>query len=588
MKKLEWNLNDLFENEDSFYHNVKQIKKELIEIEELDTTDITSKNLETLLNRHWKMKEVSDNILIYASLLYYKDVKNEVYIDRKKLAEELNNEVKERLKSIDRKIVELGKNEIERFKQENSNLAIYDLYFDNIFRLQKHIQDDETNMKIKEHTNLINEQLRTYNSLLSSMKYESIAMNDKEIEITSSNSGKYLSSRNRDVRKDTYFSINRAYHQRQESFANILHSIYKSRTEICHLEKHNSILEKVTFEENITPQIIETLIKCVNEHLYLIHDYLKIKSEFLEIQDPHLYDFGVPLDSNLKIKYSIEEAIEIIKNALKPLGEEYLKVVELLIEEGHIDAELDEKKHQAITFSWNTYSFMNFRGSYVDIKNMIHELGHIVNYYLSKQNQPYIYEDSTIALGRASFTDEIASITNEILLNKYLYENAKTEEERLFYLSKEVENYFTTIFKQTMYTEFENDLYKIVSDEEQLSPQILNEKYFTMQRKYYGEQIEYDDIGSIEWARLGHLYRWSYYPYKYATGLIMANIVVNSLLEDKTLSEEQYIAFLSAGSSMYTESLLKLLHIDLTNPDIIKNGFKTLENDIKIIKQMKI
>ena len=119
MKKLEWDLSDLFENETSFYYNVVQLKKELIEIQELHRTDITAKYLETVLNRHWKMKEASDNILIYASLLYYKDIKNETYIDRKKLAEELNNEVKERLKCIERKIVELGRNKIERFKQEN-------------------------------------------------------------------------------------------------------------------------------------------------------------------------------------------------------------------------------------------------------------------------------------------------------------------------------------------------------------------------------------------------------------------------------------------------------------------------------------
>ena len=201
---------------------------------------------------------------------------------------------------------------------------------------------------------------------------------------------------------------------------------------------------------NINIEIINKLIQSVNHNLSLIQQYLKIKSDFLEIEEPHLYDFGVPLDDNLKIKYSLEEAKEIVLNALEPLGGEYIEAVKILFD-GHIDAELNENKHQSITFSWNTYSFLNFRGSYIDLKNMIHEIGHIVNYYFSKNKQPFIYEDSTIFVG------EIASIVNEILLNRYLAKNASTKAEKIFYLSKEIENYFSSVFKQTMYTEFEND-----------------------------------------------------------------------------------------------------------------------------------
>lgn len=173
-----------------------------------------------------------------------------------------------------------------------------------------------------------------------------------------------------------------------------------------------------------------------------------------------------------------------------------MQVVEYLLD-GHIDAEPDENKHQSITFSWHTYSFMNFRGAYIDLKNMIHELGHIVNYYLSKNNLPFLYEDSTIFVG------ETASIVNEILLNRYLYENSKTDEERIFYLSKEIENYFTSVFKQTMYTEFENNLYNIKTLSN-LTSKILSEKYEKLIKKYYGKNIVYDELSNVEWSRLGH------------------------------------------------------------------------------------
>ena len=171
------------------------------------------------------------------------------------------------------------------------------------------------------------------------------------------------------------------------------------------------------------------MINTVNNNLYLIQKYLKMKADLLEIDEPHLYDFGVPLDNNVNKTYSLDEAINIIINALEPLGEDYLKAVHFLLD-GHIDAEANDDKHQSITFSWNVYSFMNFRGTYNDLKNMIHELGHILNYYFSKKNLPFIYEDSTIFVG------ETASLVNEFLLNRYLYSNASSEDEKIFYLSK--------------------------------------------------------------------------------------------------------------------------------------------------------
>ena len=174
--------------------------------------------------------------------------------------------------------------------------------------------------------------------------------------------------------------------------------------------------------------------------------------------------------------------------------------------DGHIDATLDPKKHQSITFSWNSYSFLNYKESYVDVKNLIHELGHIVNYELSHQNQPYLYEDSTIFVG------EIASISNEIFLNRYLYQNAKTKGEKIFYLSKEIENYVTSVFRQTMYTEFEMELYKMATTDSLTTTKVIT-LYSQLQQKYYGKDISYDEEVKYEWVRFGHLFRWSYYPY---------------------------------------------------------------------------
>lgn len=578
MNKLEWNLQEIFTDNQSFYDEIDNIKQLLEDVKNYENIELNSTLILNLLDKKWKIKEKSNNILIYGSLMYYKNVNDDECIELKRVAETFNNDVNTILKFIDRMILNLGFEKVSSFIVENPRLEIYKLSLHNLFRLEEHIQSDETNQKIKENNDNINEQLSIYNNLLKDIEYGNICVDGEEIKITSSNFAKYISSRDRDTRKQTYYAVNSSFKKEKDNFANLLNKIYGYRIENSILEKYNSVLEKILFEENINPEIISKLIESVNNNLELAQKYLQIKADLLEIEEPHLYDFNVPLDSNLKIKYSLKEAKEIILNALEPLGLEYIEVVKTLFD-GHIDAELNENKHQSITFSWHTYSFMNFRGAYIDLKNMIHEIGHIVNYYLSKKQQPFIYEDSTIFVG------ETASIVNEILLNRYLYKNASTKEEKIFYLSKEIENYFSSIFKQTMYTEFENDLYKIRTNSE-LTSEILCEKYYNILKKYYGNNISYDQIANVEWTRLGHLYRWSYYPYKYATGLLMASVVVDSLVNKKSLSKEDYIKFLSSGSSQYSLDLLKILNIDLLNSNIIESGFNVMAEDINELQKI--
>lgn len=577
MEKLEWNLEELFINTESMYKEIEHIKELLKDIEVYKNIELDSKTLLELLNKKWKIKELSNNVLVYASLMYYKNVNDEECIKNKKVAEEFNNEVNALLKFIDRNILDLGLEKVISFIKENKDLEVYKLSLDNLFRLQSHIVGAEEQNEIKENNNRINEELSKYNNLLKSIKYGTISIDGKDIELTSSNFAKYISSRDRETRKQTYFKVNESIKEKLDSFKDILSSIYGFRIKNSNIEKYNSVLEKVLFEENINPVIIEKLIKVVNDNIDLMLKYISIKSNLLSIDKPHLYDLNVPLDNNLKIKYDIEGAKTIILNALEPLGEEYLDIVNILFD-GHIDALPNENKHQSITFSWNTYSFMNFRSSYVDIKNMIHELGHIVNYYLSKEKQPFIYEDSTIFVG------ETASIINEILLNRYLYRNSKTKEEKIFYLSKEIENYITSVFRQAMYTEFEDKLYSI-REKEELTESILYDSYKEIVCKYYKDSVEYDDLSFIEWSRLGHLYRWSYYPYKYATGLLIASTVVDEL-DKKELTKEEYIKFLSSGSNKYSLDLLKLLNIDLINTNVLEKGFNVMKSDIEELETL--
>lgn len=569
--KLSWDLSELFKNDQEFYQEIKNIKKMLIDIKKYDDIELDEISLFNMLQDEWKIKQRTNNVLVYGSLTYYKNINSKKNQKNKIMSEKFNSKVNIELVFIDKKILNLGSKKVNDFIKKNHKLKLYKLYLDNLYRREKHIQNNNTNKKIKNNIDNINCKLILYNNVIKNIKYEEENVDGKTIKIDSSNVNKYLCSKDRKIRKYTYLSMNQKFKDLEDVFADILDSILGYRIQNAKLEKYESVLQKNLFEENIDSNIIEILINLVNSKLPLLKRYLRIKKHLLEISHPHLYDFGAPLN-NLEFKYSYEEAIKIIKNALKPLGSQYSKAIDYLLN-GHIDAELNNDKHQSITFSWNTFSFMNFRGTYIDLKNLCHEIGHIVNYYLSEKNLPFIYADSTIFIG------EITSSVNEILLNRYLYQNAKSKEEKIFYLNKEIENFFTSVFKQTMYTEFENELYNMKMTNK-LTAKKISKKYESLIKKYYGNDFVYDRISSIEWAKLGHLYRWSYYPYKYATGLIIASTIVTSLADSKTLTKKDYLKFLASGSSLYSLQLLKILNIDFTNYDVINNGFNIMEKDI--------
>ncbi len=577
--QLEWNLKNLFKNIEEFNNEIKKIKELLNDIKKYCDKKLDSESLFDMLEEKWNIKECTNKVLVYASLMYYKNVNEEKYIELKSIAEKLDNQVNLDLNFVDKKILKMGEKLVKQFIRNNKKLVKYNFSLDNLFRVSKHIPNDDIRKKIKENNDIISDALKSYNKLLQEIKYGEIEVDLKKIEITSSNFAKYVSSIDRETRKQAYLTANRQFEKEEDSFIEILSKIIRCRRENAILEEYDSVLQKVLFEENINPNIIDTLIKSVNDNLHLIQKYLKIKSDILKIDEPHLYDFITKTSDTLNTNYSQTEATLIIKESLKPLKDKYLKTIDYLLD-GHVDAILDDKKNQNITFSWNDYSFLNFRGYYGDLKNMTHELGHIVNYHLSKEKLPFIYVDSTVFIG------EVASLVNERLLNKYLYDNAKTDEEKMFYLAKEIDNYFVSIFKPTMYTELECILYNMKSCD--LTKDRVSEEYFKLIKKYYGDNVIYDKEAMAEWTRLGHQYRWSFYSYKYATGLIIASTLVDSLLYKKSLDVNKYLEFLSLGSSQYPLDLLKLVDIDLTNYDIINKGFRVLEKYVNDYEKLSV
>lgn len=573
--KLKWNLNELFNDNDECFDNIKRVKAMTEDIQQYRNKTLDANTLKKLLDGSFEIKDKSYRSLVYGSLRYYQNVKDEKNIELKQAVEKSNNETLEALSFIEEAILNCGKEAIFKMIEENPDLEQYRLYLDNIFRLGKHsVQDAQITMLKNE----INDYINRYLEIMKTVAFDSIIVDGKECEITSSNAAKYLMANDRETRRQAFLSINNGYKSKEREFVFILNEIIKRRIQISRLRGYNNPMEEAFDEENIDVRVLEELFKTVNSNKNKLKKYMSIQASFNKINDPHLYDLGRPFVIGSSKTFSLNDGIEILKEALGILGNKYLGIAFSLLQSGHIDAELNGDKHPTMTFSWLSYSFLNYKDSYNDLKNLVHELGHSINDYLSC-GLPFPYRISSVFVG------ETASIVNEILLCNHLVNSSENNEDKVFYLGKKIDNYVTSVFRQTMYSEFEKKVYERVLEEKDLTGEYLGDTYLNILKSYYGEDIVYDEESRYEWMRLSHLFRWAFYPYKYATGLLIASTVYSNIV-DGSLNIEDYLNFLSSGSANYSLELLKLLNIDVEKDEVFNKGFEDLEKNLKLLESI--
>lgn len=296
-----------------------------------------------------------------------------------------------------------------------------------------------------------------------------------------------------------------------------------------------------------------------------------------------MYDVYAPLVDNIAKEYSYEEAKEIVINALKPLGEDYIKNLTYLFDNNCIDVYHNKNKRSG-AYSWGSYDTMpyvllNFEGEFNDVSTIAHELGHSMHSLYSNKNRPY--HDH----GYPIFLAEIASTVNEILLNKYCSENAKTKEEKAYYLNNLLEMFRSTLIRQTMFAEFELKIHDLEEEGESLTEELISNTYYEINKKYFGEDVISDDEIKVEWARIPHFYT-SFYVFKYATGISAAAKIAGDILEKKEGALENYIEFLSSGGSDYPLEILKKVGIDMANDDTIDKALNMFKNTLEEFKKL--
>ena len=578
--KYKWDLGKIYKNEDEISKDIEEVKiktNEFIQFQGKLTEN--ANNLLSAIELQFSIIRILDKLIVYSNMKYHEDQacsKSKTLMGK---IDKLSNEIFEKLAFFTPELLESDYDKILGFIKEEKNLKTYEHVLEDVFREKEH------SLSIKEEEMLarLGEVLAGYEDVYTSLDDVDLSFGkitdeeENEVEINGSNFTKYIKSNDRRVRKDTFYTFYNAYKGMQNTFSSTLKGSVDVDTFVSNTRKYESVLQMSLYSDNIDTKLYDKLINKVNDSLDILHKYIKLRKDVLKLDDMHMYDIYAPLVKNIDKNYTYEEAKEIVINALQPLGDTYINDLTKLFESKIIDVYNNKNKHGG-AYSWGCYDSMpyvllNYEGTYNDVSTIAHELGHSMHSYYSHKNQEYHNSSYTI------FLAEIASTVNEILLNRYSYENAKTKEEKLYYLNNLLESFRTTLYRQTMFAEFE----KIIHDEVQnggiLTSEYLSNTYLELNKKYYGNDIISDEEISYEWMRISHFYN-SFYVYKYATGIAIASSIASDILNKKDNALENYIEFLSSGGKDYSLNILKNVGIDIVNDDTIDKAIKMFEDTI--------
>lgn len=579
--KYKWDLSKIYKNEEELNKDIEVIKTKVEELLKYQGNLIKdSKNLEEATNKYFEISRLIDKIIVYSHMKRHEDLsvsKNEALVGK---VDKFCDEISEKLAFYTPELLNEDYEIVEKYLKENPNLQKYAFMFEDLFREKDHIlslKQEEMMARLGEIFSIPENTFHVLDDV--NLKFQNIKdETGKEVALTNSNYSVYIKSNDREVRKQAFESLYNSYNSFKNTFASLLKGNIKSNFFVSNSRHYNSPLEMSLYGDNIDKKLYLNLIEKVHNNLDIVHDYMKTRKKVLNLEELHMYDVYAPLVENSEKEYSYEEAKDLVIKALSPLGETYIKDLKTLFDSNCIDVYHNENKRGG-AYSWGCYEtlpyvLLNYEGKFTDVSTVAHELGHSMHSFYSCKYQDY--HDS----GYPIFLAEIASTVNEILLNKYCSQNAKTKEEKAYYLNNLLENFRTTLIRQTMFAEFELKIHDLEQEGVSLTEEVLSEIYLELNKLYFGEDVISDDLIKLEWARIPHFYT-SFYVYKYATGISVAARIASDILNHKEGALENYLEFLSSGGNNYPLEILKKVGIDIVNDDTIDKALELFRETLE-------
>ncbi len=570
-----WAMEDLFASDELWYKNLevlKEYKEKLLTFK--GTLGSSAKTLLEFYQQVEELLRLLDDLLNYSSRKHDQDTKNSTYQAMDGAMMTAYVEVSEALSFETPEIISIPDDKLEEFYQEEKGLELYRRHIDSQRRMKEHVLSDAEERLLA----AAGEMASTPGSINSTLNNADLVFPEitdedgDKVRVTHGNFIPFMESKDRRVRKEAFDALYSVYEQFKNTSASILNSQVKQLQFFAKAKKYNTTIEAALDVTEVPVSVYHSLIEAVNKNLHYLHRYMEIRKKVLGLEELHMYDLYTPIIEEADSKVSFEEAKKTIIEALRPLGEDYIRILEEGFNSRWIDVYENEGKRSGAYSAGarvHPYVLMNYSDTLDSMFTLAHEMGHALHSYLSNHTQPTIYSEYVI------FVAEVASTCNENLLMQYLLKNTTDKKKRAYLINHLLENYRTTLYRQTMFAEFELLINTKSEQGETLTADMLCEAYRGLNEKYYGKDVVIDDKIAIEWARIPHFY-YNYYVFQYATGYSAAVALSNRILTEGEPAVKDYLQFLSGGRSADPISLLKIAGIDMSTSEPVEEALKKL------------
>jgi len=579
--KLEetWRLEDIFATDEAWEVELVAVKDLMPGIEKYQgKLADSSETLLEVLKLNDQITQRGRKLYSYASMRHDQDTANGVYQSQKSRIMTLATEIGAASSFMTPEILSIDEEKLATFLKENQDLQLYRHQLAMINGQRPHTLSADKEALLAGMSEIASAPGTTFGMLNNAdMKFPTIE-DDKGnlVEITHGNYISFLESSNQDVRRRAFKAVYSTYGSYKNTFASTLAANVKKDNYFAKVRNFENARHAALSNNHIPESVYEQLVETVNENLHLLHRYMKLRKKMLGLDELHIYDVYTPLLPEAKISVTYEESMELVKESLKIMGEEYSAIVEEGFAERWVDVYENEGKRSGAysggTYGTPPYILMNWQDNVNNLFTLTHEFGHSVHSYLSRKNQPFVYGSYSI------FVAEVASTCNEALLNHYMLEKTTDKSERLYLLNNFLDGFKGTVFRQTMFAEYEHLIHTLAQAGEALTADSLTDMYLDLNRRYFGDEVTIDDEIGLEWARIPHFY-YNYYVYQYSTGYAAAQALSKQILEEGAPATERYInEFLKAGNSDYPIEVLKKAGVDMNSKAPIEDAMKVFED----------
>ena len=585
--KDKWDLSLIYKTQKDF-ENELEITKNLILEYRKKYENHTMDNANIFYNSIIDSLEISrklDKLYVYASMKSDEDVSNNDNQELKNKVINLYDLATANMFFVDTELLKEDYAKIEKFYQDEPKLLEHEVNIKDTFRYKKHTLSDIEEKLLSNISKAFGNDEQTYGYLTDSdMTFGTIKNEDnKEVELTDTNYSIYIKSKDRRVRKEVFDALYNHYKQFKNTITSTFDGSIKQSVSIAKLRKYNSAFEASLFKDEISIDVYNTLVNTIHENLNVFHKYYDLKKKVLNLDEFHLYDVYVEMVKDYDKKYSFDEAKQIVINALSVLGNDYIETFKKAFDEKWIDIYPNKNKrggaYSGGSYDTKPYILLNYQGTLNDVSTLAHEGGHSMHSYYTRTNQPIQYGDYPI------FVAEVASTVNEILLAKYMLKNSTSKEEKLAVLNQLLELFKGTIYRQVMFSEFEKYAYDLVENDDVITSDKLCDKYYQLNKLYFGDNVVVDDLIRYEWEKVPHFY-YNFYVYKYATGISAACKIVDGILNNEKDALDNYLNMLKSGSRQNPLDTLKIAGVDMTDKEVYESAIKMFDETIEEFKTL--